>query len=313
MHADLDDPPRPHGGRLKVAVVTCEAFPEPSASDALYVHALRQLGAEVHVVPWNGSGSAPALAGIDVAVLRSPWDYPAHTPDFMAWLDSVERLSLRLLNPPSLVRWNIDKRYLLDLARAGLSVPRTAALIPEEGPVQWRTALAQVGAGDGGPAVLKPCWGGSGVAVGLTSLDTIGRDVAAAMEEAPGRPWLVQALVPGIAAEGETSFIFVAGQFAHAVRTRPAAGDFRVNARYAPRPPERIDPQAGAVADAARVLAALPGRAAPLYARIDGAPHSDGRFVYLEAEVIDPTLFLDLAPATAELLARATLAAIKEQ
>ena len=296
-----------------VAVVTCEAFPAPSASDALYVSALRQLGAEVHVVPWNGAGSAAALAGVNVAVLRSPWDYPAGVPAFMAWLDSVERLRVRLLNPPSLVRWNVDKRYLLDLARAGRRGPGTAARIPADGGVQGRAALAEVGAGDGGPAVLKPCWGGSGVAVGLTSLDMIERDVATAMEEAPGRPWLVQAFLPGIAAEGETSFIFVAGQFAHAVRTQPAAGDFRVNARYMPRPPERTDPPAEAVADATRVLAALPSGRAPLYARIDGVPGRDGRLVCLEAEVIDPTLFLDLAPVTAELLARATLAAAMEQ
>ena len=61
------------------------------------------------------------------------------------------------------------------------------------------------------------------------------------------------------------------------------------------------------------MLAALPGGRAPFYARIDGAPGRDGRLVCLEAEVIDPTLFLDFAPATAELLARATLAASEEQ
>ncbi len=162
--------------------------------------------------------------------------------------------------------------------------------------------------------MLKPCWGGSGVAVGLTSLDTIERDVATALEEGPGRPWLVQAFLPSIAADGETSFVFGAGQFTRAVRTQPAASDFRVNVRYTPRPPERTDPPpAEAVADTARVLAALPGGRAPLYARIDGAPGRDGRRVCLEAEVNDPTLFLDLAPTTAELLARSTLAAVMEQ
>lgn len=60
--------------------------------------------------------------------------------------------------------------------------------------------------------------------------------------------------------------------------------------------------------DAGLVVAALPGGAPPLYARIDRAPGPDGRLLCLEAEVTDPTLVPDLAPETAGLLARATVA-----
>lgn len=297
---------------LHVAVVACVTFPELGASDTLYADALRGLGAHVRVVQWNGSGTpVVALSGMDVAVLRCPWDYPQDVPGFLRWLDEIERAGVRLLNQPALVRWNLDKRYLFDLAQAGIAVPPTAEVRADLDAAGWCEAFAAVGAADGRRAVLKPCWGGSGLAVRPTTLSTAADDLAEAEREAPGRTWLLQAFLPGIAAQGETSFVFVAGRLAHAVCTRPAHGEFRVNSRYAPRPSERVEPDPQLVDDAARVLAAIPGEASPLYARIDGAADTDGRLVCLEAEVIDPTLFLDLAPETAGLLARATLDTIQ--
>ncbi len=267
-------------------------------------------GAEVRVVPWNAGDSVDRLAALDLAVLRAPWDYPHDMPGFTAWLDSLERLGVPLLNPPGLVRWNLDKRYLLDLARKDVPIPATALLQPGGGPAQWHAALASVGRAPEFRAVLKPCWGGSGLAVQMTSAATIEADVPRAQAEAPGRPWMVQAFMPEVTTEGETSFVFVAGHFAHAVRTRPAAGEFRVNARYAPPPPRRFEPPGDLLGQARRVLDAMPGDAPPLYARIDGLNDGAGRFVCLEAEAIDPTLFLQLAPDTAGVLADATLSAL---
>ena len=51
-----------------------------------------------------------------LAVLRSPWDYVPRYAEFLAWLARVERLTT-VLNPPDVVRWSTDKRYLRDLAR----------------------------------------------------------------------------------------------------------------------------------------------------------------------------------------------------
>ncbi len=53
----------------------------------------------------------------DLIVMRSPWDYPQRIAEFLAWLDSLP--ASRVLNPPALIRWNLDKRYLLDLEALG--------------------------------------------------------------------------------------------------------------------------------------------------------------------------------------------------
>jgi glutathione synthase/RimK-type ligase-like ATP-grasp enzyme len=294
---------------MKVAVVTCRAYPGISSSDALYRDALEELGAQVRVVPWNdgAAADAAALAGMDAVVLRSPWDYPHDLAAFLAWIARLEEAGVRLLNRGPLVRWNVDKRYLLDLRDAGVGVPDMALLGPDADAGALRDALSALGVEDGAEAVLKPAWGGSGFAVALVSragaADALGR----AKAEAPGRPLLVQRFLPEVAAEGEASFVFIGGRFAHAVRKRPADGEFRVNSRYGPRPPERFEPSPALLEDAQRVLSALPGGSPPLYARIDGVPGRDGRLACLEAEVVDPALFLDLAPETAAAFARATL------
>ena len=54
-------------------------------------------------------------------VLRSPWDYAPRRDEFVAWARPVPRLA----NPADVVRWNTDKRYLAELAAAGVPVVPT--------------------------------------------------------------------------------------------------------------------------------------------------------------------------------------------
>ncbi len=292
---------------MRIAIVTCAAYPDLSPSDALYRAALERLGAVVEIVPWNGEPLATraALLQADAAVLRSPWDYPQQLPAFLRWLAACA--DIRLLNPPALVRWNADKRYLLDLAQAGVPIPPLGVLPADADAEDLRAALASL---ETDLAVLKPVWGGSGRGVGLVSPKTLDEALRHTRREAPECPLIVQAFAPEIVETGEISLTFIGGAFAHAVRKRPADGDFRVNTRYAPRAPERIAPSVRVRTGAEAVLRALPTDAPPLYARIDGLESSEG-FLCLEAEVIDPALFFPLAPESADHMARATFAAIR--
>lgn len=295
---------------MRIAIVTCAAYPELYPSDALYRDALERLGAEVETVPWNGAPAATlaALQRADAAVLRAPWDYPQHFAAFIDWIAACEAHGIRLLNPPALVRWNADKRYLRDLQHAGVSVPPFRVLPPDVGAADLREALATLGVRGDTRAVLKPVRGGSGLGVVAVAADTAAEALSRLRADAPGCPLIVQTLVPEIVSDGEISLVFVGGRFAHAVRKRPAAGEFRVNTRFAPPPPEAISPAAVVLGGAERVLRALPGDRPPLYARIDGVEAGSG-FLCLEAEVVDPALFLHLAPESAGLLAAAALAA----
>jgi len=297
--------------QVRIAVITCRSDPDAQLSDQLYCQALTARGAKVEVIQWNGdetASSAASLLGFDAVVMRAPWDYHHDLQAFLAWIDSLDEVGVRLANPAPLVRWNVDKRYLLDLSRSGVAIPKTATVGSEERADRLLGALAEVGAEDGSPAVLKPCWGGSGTGVIRTTMSAAEADLAKLRAETPGRPILVQEFLSAVEVDGEISFIFIAGRLEHAVCKRPAKGDFRVNSRYSPDPPKLIQPFPSLAADAVRCLAALPGETPPLYARIDGVPSPDGHLICLEAEAIDPTLFFDLAPETADKFAEATFA-----
>ncbi|GAB3828767.1 hypothetical protein GCM10028895_42700 [Pontibacter rugosus] len=81
---------------------------------------LSQKGLNITLEIWDD----PAVdwSKYDVVVLKSPWDYFDKITAFYAWLDKLEQLGVRVLNPTSIVRWNTDKRYLIELQEKGVSV-----------------------------------------------------------------------------------------------------------------------------------------------------------------------------------------------
>jgi glutathione synthase/RimK-type ligase-like ATP-grasp enzyme len=115
-----------------------------------------------------------------------------------------------------------------------------------------------------------------------------------ATEAPPGGDRLVQPLMAEVA-DGETSMIAVEGRITHAVRKVPAPGDFRVQIEHGGRE-IACTPSAADLELADRALAAV-GRSL-LYARIDCVTTPDGPRL-MELELIEPTLFLSLAPGPA--------------
>ncbi|MCZ9342309.1 hypothetical protein NGM37_31580, partial [Streptomyces sp. TRM76130] len=102
----------------RIALVTCRPGPQVSVDRDLPVleGALREAGADASVAAWDD----PEVDwdGFDLVLIRSTWDYSWRADEFLAWAERVPRLA----NPAAVVRWNADKRYLGDLADAGVPV-----------------------------------------------------------------------------------------------------------------------------------------------------------------------------------------------
>ncbi|MEM1382345.1 MAG: hypothetical protein AAF713_06180 [Pseudomonadota bacterium] len=282
-----------------IAVAACRTHPKPSRSNAAYIKALAELGAEPRILQWNADPFDAFLA-CDAVVLRQTWDYQDDPGGFAAWLVRLSRSRAVVLNAPHLAIWNNDKRSLRELGAAGIEIPRTEEVMAGAA----AGVFAKLGADR---VVLKPAFGGSGVGVRIADADTISSALVEAVEEAPGRPMMVQEYLPEIA-HGEWSLAFAAGAFSHAVRKTPKSGEFRVNARFAPET-LRLDPPAAVLATAVRIHDEFCKDA--LYARIDGVVRA-GRFVCTELELTDPDLHLDRAPGAAACLAAATLARLRQ-
>ena len=284
---------------MRICIVTCRAWPAPSLSDGLYVEALRALDCTVDARPWNDT-PAVAFAGYDGVVLRATWDAHEDMEGFARWSRDLEATGVPVFNPLPLVRANYDKASYLDLEKHRIATPRTV-LVDRD--MSARIAFDALG---GNRAVAKPRWGGSGVGVELVMAETV-EDAVGRLRERHRRPYMLQEFRPEIA-DGELSFVFIAGAFAHAVLKRPAAGEFRVNSQYAPPPPEAIVPSRRLLEDALAVLGTA--RQWTLYARIDGVVR-DGCLICTEIELADPSLYMQAHPPTAHLLARATIDAAR--
>jgi glutathione synthase/RimK-type ligase-like ATP-grasp enzyme len=184
------------------------------------------------------------------------------------------------------------------LAAAGVRVPGTHVVACEVDAIEgvFREAGWE-------RAVIKPATGASGYSVELVERAGVGAIVPRLAAEARDTGVLVQEFLPEIA-EGELSLVYFDGVFSHAIRKRPPAGEFRSNSRYGPTRNAEAPPPV-AVEQGAACLRTLPEL--PLYARVDGVVRDDSLIV-IEVEVLEPALFMEFDPASAERFAQATLA-----
>ena len=108
-----------------------------------------------------------------------------------------------------------------------------------------------------------------------------------------------------VVAHGETNLVHLGGRFSHAIHKGARwDGDLEQSRGL-------VEPAADELALAQRVLAEVDRRGfGPIaYARVDLARGADGRPLLMELEIVEPSLFLDRAPARAPMLVDAVLCA----
>ncbi|NEA30299.1 hypothetical protein [Streptomyces sp. SID13031] len=276
----------------RIALANSADHAELHPHDLPLAAALQAAGLEPVAEVWTD----PSVdwSSYDAVLLRAVWDYHRRYLEFTEWLGQLDKAGVKVLNDADLVRWNADKRYLLELRERGV------AIVPSQ--VAAGACLREVVAGlDGQQIVIKPT-------VSATAHHTIrgtagSADLNRAMDELPDDVYLVQPFQPEIQSEGEWSLIFLGGEFSHAVLKQPAAGDYRVQNDFGGTA-ELLDPPAIVLNGSTEALAAANTRRAPVYARVDGIV-SNGRYLLMELELIEPYLFLPLAADSATRFATA--------
>ena len=255
--------------------------------------ALRKRGVEVDAVPWTGSRD---LSDYDLVLPLVVWGYHLQYEEWQRFLDRIEAERLPVTNPPRLLRWNSDKAYLKELCGKGIPTVETIE-VESLDDVELAAASARLGTEE---LVVKPPVSAS--ATGTHRIKA-GQEIPA---EERGRRMMIQPFLPSIATEGEYALIFFDGAYSHTVVKRPKSGDFRVQPHLGGST-EPSAPPSGAVELAQAALAAAPAEAT--YARVDIVRGRDGELLIMELELIEPALFLDVAPNGEEAFAKAVLAA----
>ncbi|HEX7663690.1 MAG TPA: hypothetical protein VF407_04240 [Polyangiaceae bacterium] len=294
--------------RPVVAFLTSAEHAHLTADDRLAADALAAHG--VDVVPWvwtatshardarasqTAAADAPAC---DLIVIRSPWDWTADPAGWDRMLARLEAGPIPLENRAA--RHFQDKVYLEDLAAKGARVAPSRFV---RDLAAYDDVLARTGWHD---VVAKPSLSAGGrkqLRFDPRAADHSHRDFAADVLRTG--LLLIQPFFRAIVDQGEWSLVFFDGEYSHALKKHPAAGDYRVQDDWGGTVAPAIAPPE-LVADARKVLEA--SGESFLYARVDGFESRDlGGFVCTELEVVEPELFFRTDPQAPERFAAAVV------
>jgi len=248
----------------------------------LSVEPMAALGWDVIAVPWR---SQPDWDAFDAVYICTPWDYPQFPGEFLRVLETIDASRALLLNELETVRWNLDKSYMKDVEARGDDIV----------PSSWYDDFAAAdvpkffSAHGVDKAVIKPTLGANAMdtfvltnPVSDALLETLAKTFA-------GRSFFVQPFIEGIHDEGEYSLFFFNGELSHAIVKTPKAGDFRVQEEHGAAITP-VAPPAGLRDVAVRVFSHI--EPLPTYGRGDWVRGPDGRFLLMELELIEPSLYL---------------------
>ncbi len=265
-------------------------------SDAdLSIAPMNALGWEVQMVPWRAPDAD--WEAFDLVYICTPWDYPDDVDGFLGVLGDIERSRAKLVNSLELVRWNLEKTYLRELESRG------AAIVPS----LWYSRFDEFSLDDAlvehgcDSLVAKPVVGANAADTFVVERSTDAIVVDALASAFEDRAFFVQPFIESVQSEGEYSVFFLGGRYSHAILKIPESGDFRTQEEHgaeilAIEPPEGLE-------RTARDIVAMV-KPEPMYVRADFVRGSDGRFLLMELELIEPSLYLRMHEGAAEQFAK---------
>ena len=261
----------------------------------LSVEPMAALGWQVETVPWRSNVDWDEF---DAVYICTPWDYPDYLPQFLDVLVNIESSQALLINDLSLVHWTMEKTYLQDIEqRGGHIVPST-----------WYEGFESARPADffaehqTDKVVIKPTVGANAKDTFVLT-DPVDENTLHMLRQVySGRAFFVQPFVETIQSEGEYSLFFFNGEYSHTILKTPKAGDFRVQEEHgadiaAVQPPNAL------LDTASRLFASI--EPLPTYGRGDWVRGPNGRYLLMELELIEPSLYLRTDSGAAARFARA--------
>jgi glutathione synthase/RimK-type ligase-like ATP-grasp enzyme len=301
---------RPGGRQARLAAASSARLPDLHDDWPLLRAALDDHGVDAVTAVWNDPGVD--WSAFDLVLASGAWDNIHHVDEFLAWADAVAASGVPVRNAPATLRWNIDKRYLRDLERAGVPTVPTVWLEPAPGGRPGAPpALPE------GEVVVKPSVSGGGYRTARYEPHERAGALAHVDELlASGRTAMVQPYEGRVDTEGETGLVYVGGRFSHAVHKDPMIrrGVGPADSLIENQVVTGATATAAQLAVAGRALAAAEALVGPsTYARVDLVPTRRGEPALLELELLDPVLFFPLHPEGARALARLLAGALADR
>jgi len=274
---------------MKIALATSLEIPDKlDEDDDFLCESLNRKHIEYKILPWN----SPEFINYPQTLIRSTWDYHKQCDIFLECMAKVPNLH----NPYEVIKWNCDKKYLLELQDIVKIIPMI--LISPGDNIQEKVSQNKWN-----KAVLKP-------RISLGSLDTIiirdfNTEEAEKLLMIP-REFILQPFIEEIQTRGEISIIFIDGTLSHAIRKVPKAGDFRSQPEFGSNiisfiPTEKYRD------NCQKILSFIQNKFGLnlLYARIDFIDCDEPMLI--ELELIEPCLYFKYHPSAADILVEALI------
>lgn len=272
--------------RMRCAFLTMEDESNFVTDYALAIPPLEALGWNVEPVPWRDRNRQ--WGAFDAVYIAAPWDYTDDHVAFLQTLALIQSSAAQLVNDLPLVEWNLDKIYLRDLALDGI------ATVPTIWSERFDASVVERAFETFEPQdiVIKPRVGANASDIHVlpsSGWATNRRELANLYDS---RAHLLQPFIQSVQTRGEFSLFYFGGEFSHAIRKVPAAGDFRVQEEHGASI-SPVSPMPALAAAGAAAIAGVPGRAC--YARADFV-ENDGAWLLMELELVEPSLYLRMEP-----------------
>ena len=263
--------------------------------DRLVYHALEALGIKTLRLAWDDMFFDWSTT--KSVLFRTTWDYFDRFDEFSKWLEMVSKQTT-LLNSEAIIRWNIDKHYLLDLQKNGIHIAESHFI--EQGAKVSLNQLHDIL--NWKETILKPCISGAARHTYKLSPENFKEHESVFQELIANESMILQPFQYNIVSKGELSMMVFNGQFTHAILKKAKAGEFRVQddfggsiQNYSPTT-EEIEFAEASVKACIEL---------PIYARVDIFEDNEGHITLSELELIEPELWFRHHPEATKLLAKA--------
>ena len=263
------------------------------AEDQFVQDALNELGLKTLRLSWDDKYFN--WSSTKFILFRSTWDYFNRFQEFSKWLTKVSKQTT-LLNSEKIIRWNIDKYYLLDLKNKGIHIAKThfiktgsnSTLKELHNTLNWKET------------VLKPCISGTARHTYKLNENNLGKHEAIFKTLITNEAMMLQPFQYNIVEKGEISMIVLNGKFTHAVLKIAKKGDFRVQDDFGGSVKMYI-PTVEEINFAEKAVKVC--KELPIYARVDIFTDNDNQIALSELELIEPELWFRYFPQAAKILA----------
>ena len=271
--------------KRKCALLTISDLSNFQSYDNLIVQPLSKLGWECEFIPWDSISIN--WDDFDAVIIRSTWDYQQKEKLFFKTLQSIEASTATLYNSLDAVKWNINKRYLLELEKENISIIPTRLYDSFDFDIvnQLFSFFNE------NKLIIKPCVSANADDTFILEQNKLGSLKPVLENTFSQKDFLVQPFIKNIRIEGEYSLIYFGNRLSHVLLKTPKNGDFRVQEEHGGILKTINKPESSLIDFGNKVMETIPYQC--LFSRVDVVRGSNN-YLLMEVELIEPSLYFNM-------------------